>query len=376
MPKPMSEVVCFLASICTDAGNTSLSEKTINWLIQTKLAAAVLYYTPEKDIPPVFVSQLKAEELSAKFWYQSQFSSAMALIAELNAHNITPTLLKGLSVSTQYYPEPYFRAMRDIDLLVTPQDIEQVEKLMPHLDYVQRSNESESFYKSHHHTMPWQHTKNETWFEIHKKLFSNSLPHYSETIFGIDSIHKNKYPDTLQYKDKTLNVYRLDPELQLVYITAHWARSFKRTGGLFAFIDTALIINKATIDWEKLYKLSNDPYIANYIFILFSLLIKHRLVKNEAAKEYIKKLKHSIGAERYIINYFISAYLFTSKPFGRILTENNVKIFWRLLFRPIPSAYKFFLLPVYLLFPPNAQQKFSLRFQLSRIGNALFKSSE
>ena len=102
----MSEVVCFLASICTDADNTSLSEKTINWLIQTKLAAAVLYYTPEKDIPPVLVSQLKAEELSAKFWYQSQFSSAMALITELNKQNITPTILKGLSISTQYYPEP------------------------------------------------------------------------------------------------------------------------------------------------------------------------------------------------------------------------------------------------------------------------------
>lgn len=220
----------------------TLSPKMIDWAIQTRLGSVLIDHLETTHLPSEKVDSLKAEELTAKFWYQTQYQTTLELIAELNKYNIVPTLLKGMSVSTEFYPKAYFRSMRDIDILVEESEIEQVEKTMVDLGYKQSSPLPLPFYETHHHTIPWQHKTKDVWFEIHRRIFPDSSPSCSATVFKIDTLSSEKLISPIDSNHDSLKTYRLGYELQIIYIAAHWAESFKQTGGLFAFIDIALII--------------------------------------------------------------------------------------------------------------------------------------
>lgn len=348
------------------------SISAINWLIKTRLGSVLFEMFPTLPLSPELSSQLKTETLTAKFWQQTQYQAVVELISELNAHNLSPTLLKGISVGSKFYPKPYFRAMRDIDLLVEEDQIEQVERVMLKLGYKQKSHLPDSFYITHHHTIPWQHPEKEIWFEIHRGLFPPSSPCYSSNTFSIETISSEK----IRSNFNDIKVYRLGYEIQILYIAIHWGESFKQIGGLFALVDTALIINNTEIDWDKLAQLAKEPEVANYVFFLLTYLDKYSLISNNTAKLNFYKLNHSLSTfDIYVLEKLVTNYLVLGKPFGRILTINNVAILWKIFFSTKPSLQKLILAPVYIIFPPKSDKKFNLKFLFSRIKNFLFKSS-
>lgn len=352
----------------------TLSPKMIDWAIQTRLGSVLIDHLETTHLPSEKVDSLKAEELTAKFWYQTQYQTTLELIAELNKYNIVPTLLKGMSVSTEFYPKAYFRSMRDIDILVEESEIEQVEKTMVDLGYKQSSPLPLPFYETHHHTIPWQHKTKDVWFEIHRRIFPDSSPSCSATVFKIDTLSSEKLISPIDSNHDSLKTYRLGYELQIIYIAAHWAESFKQTGGLFAFIDIALIINNTKLDWNKLIKWSNEPYIGNYVYILLSYLVKQQLVKDPQIKQHLKKINHNLSfIDIVILNKIITKYLLFGKPFGRLLSIDNINILWTLFISPKSTITKIILAPTYIIFPPNSDKKFNLLFQLSRVKNLLFK---
>lgn len=353
-------------------GKIPLSSKSINWLQQTRLGAALIDVFPTNNLPSKLVNKLKVDELTTKFWFQTQYQATLELVTELNKINITPTFLKGMSISTEFYPKPYYRNMRDIDILVEQHELKQVEQLMQTLGYEQKSHLPNTFYETHHHTKPWQHKMNDIWFEIHTRLVPESSPYYSTKVFSLTTINNNKHRNNIEGKE----IYRLSPELQIIYIATHWAEEFKQTGGLFAFIDIALIINNTQLDWEKLIHWANEPYVANYFYITLSYLTRNNLVKDTSVKQRLKRINHSLGfIDILLFNKLIDNYLLIGKPFGRILTINNISILWKLLLGTTPTYKKLILIPVYIVFPPQSNKKFELIFQLSRIKRLLFKSS-
>lgn len=356
------------------SARVALPSKMIDWCIQTRLGSVLIDHLETTHLPSEKVDSLKAEELTAKFWYQTQYQTTLELIAELNKYNIVPTLLKGMSVSTEFYPKAYFRSMRDVDILVEESEIEQVEKTMVDLGYKQSSPLPLPFYETHHHTIPWQHKTKDVWFEIHRRIFPESSPSSSATVFKIDTIKSEKIISPIDSNHDSLQTYRLGYELQIVYIAAHWAESFKQTGGLFAFIDIALIINNTKLDWNKLIKWSNELYIGNYVYILLSYLVKQQLVKDPQIKQHLKKINHNLSfIDIIILNKIITNYLLLGKPFGKFLSVDNINILWTLFISPKSAITKIILAPTYIIFPPNSDKKFNLLFQLSRVKNLLFK---
>jgi len=348
------------------------SLKAIQWAKQTGLTTALIDFSPISNLNPKLVHQLKAEELTTKFWFQTQYQATLELVTELNKLKITPTLLKGLSISSELYPKPYYRNMRDIDILVEEHELNQVEQLMLTLGYEQKSQLSNIFYKTHHHTKPWQHKTNGIWFEIHTGLIPISSPYYSAHVFSLATINNEKSQNLLEGK----SIYRLSHELQVVYIATHWGEAFKQIGGLFAFIDIAFILNKKQLNWEKLIHWANEPYVANYVYISLSYLLKNNLLKDLSIQPQLKKIHHTLSfIDKFLLHLLIDNYLVIGKPFSRLLTTNNVSILWALLLSPIRSYKKLILIPVYIAFPPQSNKKFNLTFQLSRIKRLLFKSS-
>ncbi len=350
----------------------SLSDNTARWALQARLAPVLVDTFLTTDLTPALVQQLKADALTTKFWFQTQYQATLELVTELNKQKITPTLLKGMSISTAFYPKPYYRNMRDIDLLVEQQQLKQVEQIMRVLGYEQKSHLPDEFYKTHHHTKPWRHKTKDIWLEIHTGLVPASSPCSAAKVFSLATINSEKQLNNIDGKE----IYRLNPELQIVYIATHWADELKQTGGLFAFADIALIINNTQPDYKKLIHLSSEPYIANAVYILLSYLLKNGLLRDSAIRPYLKKISHSlVFFDQWLVYKFIDHYLITGKPFGRMLTINNIGILWKLLLSPLPAGKKLILIPVYIAFPPQANKKFNLNFQLSRIKRLLFKSS-
>ncbi|VAW97921.1 hypothetical protein MNBD_GAMMA23-2555 [hydrothermal vent metagenome] len=339
--------------------------------IQTGLSSIASDYVRTQTTDMVLAKLLTANKLTSQFWFQTQLDSAKNIVTKLNELGIVPTLLKGISISTSYYPKPHYRAMRDIDILVDAGEVRQVEEVLVTLGYKQHSTYSKEFYETLHHTMPWQHCKDEVWVEVHHRLFPKTSPCYNGPIFQLDVIRKERITDDFC----GLRVYRLSKEFQLVYIATHWAERFKQSGGVFALLDVALIINKHDneLDWNKVVSWSNSPYVENYVYLLLQYLRKSELL-NSSVKldQHINSLQHSLGmVSRKILNSIIDNYILAGKPFGRILTVNNTEIIWQHLLEPSPSFSKVLLLPLVVIFPKGSKNKFNLKYQLSRFRTLL-----
>src|SRR5207253_6578076 len=97
------------------------------------------------------------------------------------------TLLKGVSVCEQYYPEPHLRPMVDIDVLVDPAALASVESLLLELGYRRRSQNPPEFYDAHHHTTPFRHPQTQAWVEVHRRLFPVASPLGSDSIVAPDN---------------------------------------------------------------------------------------------------------------------------------------------------------------------------------------------
>jgi len=361
-----------LKSFCVGLEKKNLDVDTLKWAVQTGLSSIALDYSNTNLINDISgCKNLTANNLTSQFWYQTQLNLTKQIISALNEQGIVPTLLKGISISTSYYPKPHYRTMRDIDILVDVREVDKVEEILSSLGYEQRSTYSKEFYESLHHTMPWQHCKEDIWIEVHKRLFPKTSPCYNSPVFQLDVVQNERLLDDFY----GLKVYRLSKEFQIVYIATHWAERFKQIGGLFALLDIALIINKHNdeLDWNKIISCSNSPHVSNYVYLTLQYLSKSGLLHSSVnIEQHVCRIKHTLGiTSKAILNSIVNDYIFVGKPFGRALTVNNIAIIWRHLLEPSSSFVKVLLLPFVIIFPKGSNKKFDFKFQLSRIKSFL-----
>ena len=126
------------------------------------------------------------------------------------------TLLKGISISEQYYLPPHHRAMSDIDILVPKEAFNAVEAEAKRLGNEQLGPQVTG--PGHHHGEPLYHSERQTVLEIHTALFKEDSPLSQGDLFSPDSIARTSV--TSVFRGRT--VRRLTEEIQLVYIAAYW----------------------------------------------------------------------------------------------------------------------------------------------------------
>ena len=361
-----------IRNFCLRLGKVALGEKTVSWAINNGYSTIASDYG---IVPKKLERYLTASSMTSKFWSQTQLNATKKIIAYLNKDGIEPTLLKGISISSDLYSQSYYRMMRDIDILFNESDVEKVEMALPVLGYEQRSTYSKEFYRGLHHTMPWQHCKDEIWIEVHKKLFPRTSKCYSSPSFQTDTFKKEIRPGDFF----GLNVFRFSYEFQIIYIASHWAERFKKVGGVTGLIDVSLIINEHNdeIDWDKIIFLANTPNVVNFVYLMLSCISSSGFLKpNINITNHLKKMDHTLGVRSHrILITFVSRYIFNGMAYGRILTVNNVALIWKHLLGERSSWVKIFIMPVIVLFPKGQTNRFSLKFQYSRIKN-FFKSSK
>jgi hypothetical protein len=175
---------------------------------------------------------------------------AMGEILEACRGRMPPvTLLKGISISAQYYPVPHLRLMRDLDVLVDETALATLESILSALGYRQQSHLPPTFYATHHHSMPFVHPARGLWVEIHRGLFPPASRLGVDRLFTRETLDQQRQLSAFRDHE----VFRLSPEWQLVYIAAHWAFEFPRSG-LVALLDMIYLLRRTAgaFDWARL----------------------------------------------------------------------------------------------------------------------------
>src|SRR5919109_1570529 len=122
--------------------------------------------------------------------------------------------------------------MRDLDVLIDEAALPTIASVLGALGYRQQSHLSSTFYTTHHHSMPFVHPARGLWVEVHRGLFPPASRLGMGRLFSRATLDQQRQVSAFQGH----KVFRLRPEWQLVYIAAHLAGEFPRSG-LVALLD-------------------------------------------------------------------------------------------------------------------------------------------
>ncbi|HEX6440173.1 MAG TPA: nucleotidyltransferase family protein [Candidatus Binatia bacterium] len=348
-------LISLLEAISSDREDLALDKFeaiTVAWAIRNGLGP-LLYRAVRRNPQSVASSHwssLKSADLTARVVIGEHFQ-ALREIGDACRSDLPPlTLLKGISISEQCYPEPHLRLMRDIDFLVAKESLSAVTTALHQLGYRQLSKGGLR-YEKHHHLEPFFHQDKQVWVEVHHGLFSTERRAGSAKIFSRENLAAQTRPSRFQ----GIEVRRLSFELQLVYLASHWAQDFARVGGLVALVDTIYLLRQAGADfsWEWLLRAVNSSVPATYLYLLLSYIVRYDLVK--VAPEIMRELAFSQPSFGCLslktMHRMIDDYLVKATEFGPLLSERSVGIIWNTLMLPGPTLSKFALIPVNLSLP-------------------------
>ena len=133
---------------------------------------------------------------------------------------ISPTLLKGISISDQHYPIAHLRPMGDIDILIPADAHESIESALLRRGYIRQADYSVS--KGAKHGVPLAHPERHVWVELHTALFDEGW--LVADVLGIANVAAQRVASTFHGR----RVYRLTDELQLLYIASGWIGDLAR----------------------------------------------------------------------------------------------------------------------------------------------------
>ena len=144
----------------------------------SKQGLAPLVYSGLKrsrvTVPVEVQSRLRMGFLGAVLRLESGLNPTLRLILQqLELAGVKPIVLKGAALAHTVYPEPAFRTMSDVDLLVAEDEIDRAREALDGLDSVAVGGVE----KDHHHLNPRLVKDRAVWVEIHHHLIPEENPY-------------------------------------------------------------------------------------------------------------------------------------------------------------------------------------------------------
>jgi Uncharacterised nucleotidyltransferase len=316
-----------------DWSPTALEAAQVRWAIATGLGPLLWHTThaaPGASASP-FWPLVQGTHLAARVLTADQFGAMEEILEACRGHVPPLTLLKGISISEQYYPVPHLRLMRDLDVLVDEADLPTVETILSALGYRQQGSRPPIFYATHHHSMPVIHPARRLWVEVHRGLFPPASALGTDRLFTQEVLTQQRQPSVFQGHE----VFRLSPELQLIYLAAHWALEFQRLGGLFALLDTIYLLQRTAevLDWGRLLTWLHGSVAGAPLYLLLTYLDASQLV--DLTPEVLKGLgarQHGLNPRTLALGHWlVDRYLVAGHAMGRILNANRLGVLWQTL---------------------------------------------
>jgi hypothetical protein len=328
-----------------DVRLASLDDHAIRWAVATGLGPLLHHVTRDDDrreTSPLW-PRVHSAHLTARLVAAGQQDATTELLDACAARGCTLTLLKGIRVAHELYPEPGLRPMRDIDVLVPDADVSAVEAALTALGYRQRSDAPDRFYERHHHTMPFFEPRRNAWVEVHHRLASPRRGRAVEEVLSPEHVAANLEPADFMGRPVT----RLTSELHLVHLATHWASRFQVVGGAIPLLDAVYLL-KRPLAWNRVLDwLARAPLAAAHLHALLTYLARRSLASVAPAHlDGLAARQQSFGdASLRLVHRMIDRYLLDGVPPGRVLSEDRLRIAWSALFEPGSQARKLASLP-------------------------------
>ncbi len=350
----------------------TFDDAQIRWAIETGIGPLLVYATtadPQAATSPLWAC-LQGADLVARMLTCEQFDATLELIDACEGRAPPLTLLKGISISEQYYPEPHLRRMRDIDVLVEEAALPAVESVLFTLGYRQQSHYPPAFYATHHHSMPFVHPQRGVWVEVHRGLFPSTSHMGADWVFSREHLQSQLRPSSFQGRKVT----RLSEALQLVYIASHWAFEFQAIGGMAAMLDLIYLLKQAkdTICWAQILEWLDGSAAAPPLYLLLTYLKRAHLV--DIASALLTDLFHRQRAfgtlNLTLMHTLLDRYTVGGHAFGRVCSGHHLNILWKTLLLPGPPVGNLLRIPWNLFLDSRVRTGFSrLQSMLKRIGD-------
>ena len=215
------------------------------------------------------------------------------LAKAFNQAGFEPVLVKGFALIEQAYGKKGLRPMEDIDLLVSPEEIEKSEKVLKENgyqlrlasgvkgSYPKRVRESKDLAGSLLHGFNFFNRQKGT--KVDLQWTFNPKRH------GL-SVDSNAWLERA-FKNERLGVKMLPPEIQLMYLVLHNVVMHSLDYRLYMALDMALLVENQKIDWERVKELSKEMKAERYVY--FAGILANRFYGNVFPGEVLDELRPS-----------------------------------------------------------------------------------
>jgi hypothetical protein len=320
-----------------DVPLAALDDRVLAWAVETGLGPLVFDVTrddPAREAASAW-PRIHSAHLTARLIAATQAEATAQILDGCTARACAVTLLKGISIAHQHYPEPALRPMRDIDILVGEADVAAAEAVLTDLGYRQRSRQPARFYEQHHHTMPFVHPRRGVWVEVHRALASPKGGRARADVLTADRVGANIEPARFQGRPTA----RLTSELQLVYLASHWAAGFRAVGGAIALVDAIYLLRTTSgaLQWDAVLGWLDDaPAAAGHLYALLGYLQSRRIAHlPPGLLGDLRRRQRAFGRINLaIVHAIIDRVLLSRAPAGRLLSPDRVRNGWNALFLP------------------------------------------
>ncbi len=257
-----------------DALADAFDDRQFRWTIDAGLGP-LLYHAARDDthgLPEAWRDVLLSAELTSRVAHGNLIDTAGEIADVCEQARVPVTLLKGISISDQYYPAPHLRPMGDVDVLVAADAYERVNSALvrrgyePNTEYEMAANAP--------HGVPLYHPGRRVWVEVHTALFGGTPP----KVFGAPSVAARSIASTFHGR----TVHRLADELQLVYIAYSWICDMSRytiniqPSCVPPLLDAVYLLKArhGALDWDGLLDVLDDDLASASLYVLLALLAR------------------------------------------------------------------------------------------------------
>ena len=213
--------------------------------------------------------------------------SAMAEIAQcLEAAGVPYAFLKGSALTTGLYPDPAQRPLRDLDILVLPDQAESASALLrTELSYdypAPLSGLIPEDYNSHKHLRPLLCPRRKVTVELHRRLADKPVRKGSaqdDVLF--DPVRLLAATRAVQLGEATIRL--LDWPETLLHLVTHAVHDHQLNVGPLILCDAQAVLSRTQLDLARFWRLADEAGRANAAELIFAVLNRFGSVEAHAA---------------------------------------------------------------------------------------------
>ncbi|HXI02978.1 MAG TPA: nucleotidyltransferase family protein [Candidatus Saccharimonadales bacterium] len=249
-----------------------------------------------------------------------QLAGLDRILDAFRTEGLDPVLLKGAALALTLYEQSALRAMKDIDLLVRPEEVGRAVSILERLGFrAIRTSRKPSFYASHHHAVPMIDPSGRLIVEIHRGIVPPSG--------GLDVDPAPLLARSVRVTKEGRSCRVLAVEDQLLHASLHLSYTDRFLGRLRDLLDIhALVESSGGLDWGIVIESARSWEASRSLYATLDL--SRRIIGTSVPAEVLSELLRgarwdpvAAGAVRALAR----RNLFTGSDPGRLFSDRLVR---------------------------------------------------